>query len=176
MLSDGTIRQLIKKGKIRLSSPQYPMEDIQFQSASIDLRLGHRFIRRARVGDTAFAEKWGGRVTLTPGACMIASTVEKLTLPDNVIAIVDGKSTWGRKFLVVHSTAGYIDPKFSGEITLEMSNIGEQDIVVHPGDRICQLRFFWLDAPAVRPYGHPELKSHYQGQTGPTLPHMEALQ
>lgn len=176
MLSDRTIRRLMKAEKLKIWSEAAPLEDIQFQSASVELRLANDFIHRSNVGDIPFNEWTGAAVTVPPGMCLIASTWETVELPDDLIAIVDGKSTWGRKFLLVHATAGYIDPGFAGEVTLEIKNIGEQEVVIRPGDRICQLRFFWTDHPVLRPYGHPELKSHYMGQQGPTLPHGEVLQ
>lgn len=177
MLADSVIRELIRNGKLKIKAPDaMPLQDSQFQPASVDLRLGTDFIRRARMGDYPFSVGFGRTFSLPAGACVLASTVESIELPSDMYAIVDGKSTWGRRFIQVHSTAGFIDPGFPGEITLEITNIGEQQINLTPGDRICQIRFGWMEGCVLRPYGHPELRSHYVGQTGPTMPHEEALQ
>lgn len=177
MLSDGTIREIIKKGYVKIEVPEgFSIEDWQYQPASFEMRLGKKFVRRARMGDFPIELEWGGSLVMPPGACYLATTVEKLILPDGLVARVEGKSTLGRNFIQVHSTAGFIDPGFPGEITLEIKNEGEQQYTIHPGDRICQVSFDWTDFPVLRPYGHPELNSHYVGQTGPTLPHKEALQ
>lgn len=177
MLSDGTIRELILDGHLKVAVPDgFYVEDWQFQPASFEMRLGNRFVRRARMGDFPMKLEWGGSLIMPPGACYLASTIEHLTLPRDMVARVEGKSTLGRNFIQVHSTAGFIDPGFPGEITLEIKNEGEQQYTIHPGDRICQVSFEWLDKPAQRPYGHPELNSHYVGQRGPTMPHKEALQ
>ena len=177
MLADSVIRALLKDETLSITAPDsLPIEDSQFQPASVDLRLGKKFIRRARTGDHPFELEFGQGFTLTPGACYLASTVEAVTLPPTMYARVEGKSTWGRKFIQIHSTAGFIDPSFPGEITLEITNIGEQPIQMKAGDRICQVSFGWMEGVVLRPYGHPELNSHYAGQTGPTMPHKEALQ
>lgn len=168
---------LVETGVIKIQLPDpFKIEDWQFQPASFEMRLGPKFIRRARMGDFAMELPIGGSLIMPPGACYLASTLEHLTLPDNMVARVEGKSTIGRNFVQVHSTAGFIDPSFPGEVTLEIKNEGEQQYTIHPGDRICQLSFECLDKPALRPYGHPELNSHYVGQRGPTMPHKEALQ
>lgn len=177
MLADSVIRCLIKRNELGLVAPDdMPIEDSQFQPASVDLRLHKNLIRRGRMGDSPFTVPYGTGFTLPPGACYLGSTVEWVQIPATMYAIVDGKSTWGRQFIQIHSTAGFIDPAFPGEVTLEITNIGEQPVTMKAGDRICQIRFGWMDGEVLRPYGHPELNSHYVGQTGPTLPHKEALQ
>ncbi len=166
----------MEQGGLKITSEVAPLSDIQFQPASVELRLGNKFVHRSYLGDFPFTVESGRNLEILPGMCLLATTLEEIHLPNDIVAIVDGKSTWGRTFLIVHSTAGYIDPGFKGEVTLEVKNIGEQDVIVTPGDRICQLRFFRLDAPALRPYGHPGLNNHYYGQQGPTLPHGESVQ
>lgn len=162
---------------MRINVPDdLPIEDSQFQPASFEMRLGTKLIRRGRMGDSPFEVPIGRLFQLPPGACYLATTVEHLTILDTMYARVEGKSTWGRRFIQIHSTAGFIDPGFPGEITLEIKNIGEQTIDMRPGDRICQISFGWMEGVVLRPYGHPELNSHYAGQTGPTMPHKEALQ
>lgn len=162
MLSDGVIQKCLANGKLGIDP--YP-DDIQFQPASVDLRLGGEVIHY-RTG-LRHGIKYSPLV-IQPGEQYLGSTVETVTLPDNVIARVEGKSSWGRKFLAIHSTAGFIDPGFSGEITLEIMNLGCHPVAVTYNTAICQISFDWLDVPALRPYGHAELGSHYQNQKGPT--------
>lgn len=177
MLADSEIRKMLDSGDLGIEMPDgLPVMHSQFQPASFEMRLGKDFIRRGRMGDYAFTVPYGTTLTLPPGACYLASTVETVSLPRTMYARVEGKSTWGRQFIQVHSTAGFIDPGFHGQVTLEIKNIGEQHIAMSPGDRICQISFGWVNGWVDRPYGHPELNSHYNGQTGPTMPHKEALQ
>jgi dCTP deaminase len=105
---------------------------------------------------------------LHPGEFVLGSVLEKTTLGSDLAARVEGKSSLGRLGLVVHSTAGFIDPGFSGHITLELSNLATLPIKLWPGMKIGQLCFFELTGPAEFPYGSPERGSHYQGQSGPT--------
>lgn len=161
MLSDATIRDLIKTGAIGFD-PLPP--DHAIQPASVDLHLGPSFIAFDN-GDIEFT---CATLRLFPGECVLGATVETITLPDNVIGRVDGKSSWGRQFLMVHSTAGFIDPGFTGQVTLELKNLSPHPLVVPEGAAIAQISFENLDRPALRPYGHPELRSRYQGQVGAT--------
>lgn len=105
---------------------------------------------------------------LHPGEFVLGSTYEKVTLPDDVAARLEGKSSLGRLGLLTHSTAGFIDPGFSGHVTLELSNTATMPILLYPGMKIGQLCFFDLSSPALHPYGSQGLGSHYQGQRGPT--------
>lgn len=98
----------------------------------------------------------------------LASTKETITLGPGYAAQIGGKSSLGRLGLTVHQTAGFIDPGFHGQITLELVNLGSRPIVLTEGMRIAQLTIWTLDQPAERPYGHAALGSHYQGQHGPT--------
>jgi dCTP deaminase len=164
MLSDVSIRKSIEKGRIKISPDP---EDRQFQPASVDLRMGPDVLRVGPEEDVRL-QLPGANLLLLPGQCALASTLEEVSIPTDMIARVEGKSTWGRQFLMVHSTAGFIDPGFVGQITLELRNIGPKMLSVPPGAFICQISFDWLSYPAERPYGHPALGSRYQGQTGPT--------
>jgi dCTP deaminase len=103
-----------------------------------------------------------------PHMFVLASTVEKVTVPTCMVGVLDGKSTLARKGLKIHNTAGYIDPGFEGQITLEMTLVGPFRVRLKAGMKIGQLRFHLLDQPAVRPYGHIDRDSHYQHQAGPT--------
>jgi dCTP deaminase len=104
---------------------------------------------------------------LAPGACLLASTVETLHIPDDLVARVEGKSSIGRIFLSAHVTAGYVDPGWNGQITLELVNHGPFTLILYAGMRIAQVNFTRLTSPCKRPYGSPGLGSHYQGQHGP---------
>lgn len=164
MLCDRTIRHHIAVGDIVIA-PTPP--DTAMQPASIDLRLGfghkHVLVNGYHAMDTP-------QITLQPNDCVLAVTLERLKVPDSMVARVEGKSTWGRRFLQVHSTAGFIDPGFYGQITLELRNCGPQTLIVQAGEPIAQISFAYLDARCDRPYGSEELGSHYQGQLGPTEP------
>lgn len=162
MLSDGVIRKSLASGELVI----LPLpEDVQFQPASVDLRLGNEVINyktglRQQLNYTT--------LMVQPGEQYLGTTVEYVTIPSNMIARVEGKSSWGRKFLSIHSTAGFIDPGFRGEITLEIVNHGCHPVALAYGIAICQISFDWLDEPALRPYGNAELGSRYQNQKGPT--------
>src|SRR5687767_11708959 len=105
---------------------------------------------------------------LHPGEFVLASTYEAVTLPDDVAARLEGKSSLGRLGLLTHSTAGFIDPGFSGHVTLELSNVATLPIKLWPGMKIGQLCFFRLSSPSEHPYGSEKYGSRYQGQRGPT--------
>lgn len=142
----------------------------QVQPASLDVRLNseivlHKTGERIYMGhDVSNGDGW----MLMPGDCILGSLLERLDMrADNVAARIEGKSTWARKFLTVHS-AGFIDPGFAGDITLELKNDGQLPIWLFPGVRIAQISFHFLSAPASRLYGEKELNSHYQGQMGTT--------
>jgi dCTP deaminase len=99
-----------------------------------------------------------------PGEFVLGATKERVELPDDIVARIEGKSSLGRLGLIVHATAGFVDPSWSGTLTLEITNFNSVPIVLRPGLPIAQLSLMALDAPAERPYGHPDLGSHYQGQ------------
>jgi len=105
---------------------------------------------------------------LIPGACLIASTVEVIRCPDDIAARVEGKSSLGRLFLSVHTTAGWIDPGWRGQVTLELVNHAPWAITLWRGMKIAQINFTRMESPCAVPYGAPHLGSHYQGQQGPT--------
>ncbi len=164
MLCDRTIRKLLASGHVVIEPTPH---DAAFQPASVDLSLGVSFIatwpHRA-----PFTCPVGEVVELTPGRSMLATTLEAITVPRDVVARVEGKSTFGRRFLMVHSTAGFVDPGFTGQITLELHNLGVEPIALMVGAPIAQVSFDWLDGPCDRPYGSDGLHSHYQGQRGAT--------
>lgn len=159
MLSDASIDKQLQYGRLVID-PLPPVSAMQ--PASVDLTLGDEFM--SPYDDSVM--KFPTFYTLLPGECVLATTAERLVIPNDMVARVEGKSTWGRRFLMVHSTAGFIDPGFRGQITLELKNLSKVRIVIPIGARIAQVSFEWLDLPALRPYGSNGLGSHYQDQRG----------
>jgi dCTP deaminase len=177
VLSDGTIRRLIAEGHVRVE----PFDDSMVQPASIDLRLGSSFrvFHNHRITAIDLADPPKNITELVeideqdsfvihPGEFVLGSTREYVELPDDVVARIEGKSSLGRLGLIVHATAGFVDPGFKGTLTLEITNLTRVPIILWPGKPIAQLSFMALDQPAQRPYGHPELGSHYHGQVDAT--------
>lgn len=174
MMSDVDLDKAILRGELGV----HPLGDDAIQPASIDLRLGYEFLVAARMrhaidpvrGDLPRhcridASELDGEFLLHPGAFVLGTTLETITLGAGLCARVEGKSSWGRLGVIVHSTAGFIDPGFTGRITLEMTNISGNDIVLRPGHYICQLAVQQLSTPSARPYGHETRRSKYQGQS-----------
>ncbi len=177
ILSDGTIRKLLADGRLIVE----PIDGDQIQPASVDVRLGSQFLvfrnHSCEVIDpfskpTDLMEQVdvaeGQAFVLHPGEFVLGTTLEAIGLPDDVVARVEGKSSLGRLGLLIHATAGFVDPGWPrGQITLELSNVATLPIKLWPGMKVGQLSFHLLDQPAERPYGHPELGSKYVGQSGP---------
>lgn len=177
LLSDRDIRAELDSGRIGLD----PLELDMVQPASIDVRLD-RFFRlfdnhRYAHIDPAQEQPELTRLVevepdeafiLHPGEFVLGSTYEQVTLPHDVAARLEGKSSLGRLGLLTHSTAGFIDPGFSGHVTLELSNVATLPITLWPGMKIGQLCYFRLSSPAEHPYGSGATGSRYQGQRGPT--------
>ncbi|MFK5635244.1 MULTISPECIES: dCTP deaminase [unclassified Ornithinimicrobium] len=177
LLSDRDIRAQIDSGRVRLD----PWDARMVQPSSVDVRLDRYFRlfdnHKYRVIDPAQDQPDLTRLieveadesfVLHPGEFVLGSTYEEVTLPDDVAARVEGKSSLGRLGLLTHATAGFVDPGFTGHVTLELSNVATLPIVLHPGMKIGQLCFFQLSSPAEHPYGSSAKGSHYQGQRGPT--------
>jgi dCTP deaminase len=177
VLSDATIRELVADGRIRID----PWDDLMVQPASVDLRLGDSFrvfhnhhIQSIDLADppsdlTEHVEiEEGGHFVVHPGEFVLGRTLEYVEIPEDIVARIEGKSSIGRLGLVVHATAGFVDPGFHGTLTLEIANFNSVPIVLRPNLPIAQLSFMLLDQAAARPYGHPELGSHYHGQTEAT--------
>jgi dCTP deaminase len=175
ILSDATLRELIGAGYIVLD----PYDPELVQPASVDVRLGTEFrvMRNSRLThidpfepqqklmDTVTVPN-GEPFILHPGEFALGHTAEIIGCPDDIVGIVNGKSSLGRLGIQVHATAGFIDPGFKGTVVLELSNVANLPILLRPGMKIAQMVFQKLDRPAERPYGHPDLKSKYQGQSG----------
>jgi dCTP deaminase len=177
VLSDGTIRRLVDEGRIRIE----PWDPLMVQPASVDLKLGTSFrvFHNHRIQVIDLADPPTGlteRVevdteepfVIHPGEFVLGRTEEHVAIPDDVVARIEGKSSLGRLGLIVHATAGFVDPGFSGTLTLEITNFNSVPIVLRPGLPIAQLSFMTLDRAAERPYGHPDLGSHYHGQVEAT--------
>src|SRR5438105_5714232 len=173
VLSDGMIRQLVEAGRIRID----PWDPQLVQPASVDLRLGDSFrvFHNHRASAIDLRERPSGLTeevvidseesfVIHPGEFCLGRTLEWVELPDDVVARIEGKSSIGRLGLIVHATAGFVDPGFKGTLTLEITNLTRIPIKLYAGLPIAQLSFMTLDAPAERPYGSAELGSHYQGQ------------
>jgi dCTP deaminase len=177
VLSDGTIRRLVAEGRIVVD----PFDPEMVQPASVDVRLGNSFRvfhnHKIRAIDLAAPPSdltehvlvdEDDPFVLHPGEFVLGRTLELVEIPEDIVCRIEGKSSIGRLGLIVHATAGFVDPGFKGSLTLEITNFNSVPIVLRPGLPIAQLSFMALDSPAVRPYGHPELGSHYHGQTEAT--------
>ena len=177
LLSDRDIRAELASGRVVLD----PLDDDMVQPSSIDVRIDRYFRlfdnHKYPVIDPSEEQPELTRLVdvetddafvLHPGEFVLASTFEIVTLPDDVAARLEGKSSLGRLGLLTHSTAGFIDPGFSGHVTLELSNVATLPIKLWPGMKIGQLCFFRLSSPAEHPYGSGRYGSRYQGQRGPT--------
>ena len=177
LLSDKDIRAAIDSGRVALD----PYDPAMVQPSSVDVRIdryfrvfeNHRYphidpsIEQAEL--TRLVEPDGDEpFILHPGEFVLGSTYEVVSLPDDVSARLEGKSSLGRLGLLTHSTAGFIDAGFSGHVTLELSNVATLPIKLWPGMKIGQLCFFRLTSPAEAPYGSGAEGSRYQGQRGPT--------
>jgi dCTP deaminase len=177
LLSDRDIRAEVKANRVRVE----PFDEGMIQPSSVDVRLdkffrvfeNHKYsvidpsieqselTREVEVGPKEF-------FILHPGEFVLASTYEVITLPDDIAGRLEGKSSLGRLGLLTHSTAGFIDPGFSGHITLELSNVANLPVKLFPGMKIGQLCLIKLTSPAEHPYGSALYGSRYQGQRGPT--------
>ncbi|WFG43926.1 dCTP deaminase [Pseudonocardia alni] len=177
LLSDGDLRKDIESGRLVLD----PWDVEMLQPSSVDVRLDRYFrvfqnsrythIDPSRQQDeltTPVETPDGESFVLHPGEFVLGSTFERVGLPDDLAGRLEGKSSLGRLGLLTHSTAGFIDPGFTGHITLELSNVANLPITLWPGMKIGQLCLFRLSSPAERPYGTEGVGSRYQGQRGPT--------
>jgi dCTP deaminase len=177
LLSDRDIKAEISAGRVKVE----PFDGAMIQPSSVDVRLD-RFFRvfenhKYSVIDPTIeqsdltrevAVEGNEEFILHPGEFVLASTYEVITLPDDIAGRLEGKSSLGRLGLLTHSTAGFIDPGFSGHITLELSNVANLPVKLFPGMKIGQLCLIKLSSPAENPYGSALYGSRYQGQRGPT--------
>ena len=177
LLSDRDIRSEIQSGRVAVE----PFDEAMIQPSSVDVRLdkffrvfeNHKYsvidpsIEQAELTREVIAEGEEAFI-LHPGEFVLASTYEVITLPDDIAGRLEGKSSLGRLGLLTHSTAGFIDPGFSGHITIELSNVANLPVKLYPGMKIGQLCLIKLSSPAEHPYGSAIYASRYQGQRGPT--------
>jgi len=177
LLSDRDIRAEITAGRVKVE----PFTEAMVQPSSVDVRLD-RFFRVFENHKYSVIDPSTEQPDLTrevavtadeffilhPGEFVLASTYEVITLPDDIAGRLEGKSSLGRLGLLTHSTAGFIDPGFSGHITLELSNVANLPVKLFPGMKIGQLCLIKLSSPAEHPYGSAVYGSRYQGQRGPT--------
>ncbi len=177
ILSDVDIRKELASGRIEID----PFDDACVQPASVDLHVDRRFrvfanarypyidVRKEMPDLTDLVEVDDEEpFILHPGEFVLGSTMERVRLPDDLVARLEGKSSLGRLGLLIHSTAGYVDPGWDGFLTLELSNVANLPITIYPAMKIGQVSFFRLTTPADVPYGSPGARSKYQGQSGPT--------
>jgi dCTP deaminase len=177
ILSDRDIRAELAAGRIVID-PYLPEA---VQPSSVDIHLGNRF-RVFRNNRTAVIDPRADQPELTelveitgdepfilhPGEFVLGATLERVALPDDLVARLEGRSSLGRLGLMIHSTAGYVDPGWEGTLTLELSNAANLPIKLYDGMKIGQISFQRLSSPAEVPYGDPRIGSRYRGQTDPT--------
>ena len=177
MLSDIDIKNSIKNNDIEIS----PLIEDYIQPSSVDLRVGADFRvfenhKYSHIDPKAQQDDLTSLVTATieepfvlhPGEFVLGTTFEKVSLSNKVVARLEGKSSLGRIGLLIHSTAGFVDPGFSGYLTLELSNVANLPIKIYPEMKIGQISFYYLNSPSESEYGSETYGSKYQGQEGPT--------
>jgi dCTP deaminase len=177
ILSDRDIRAHIESGRITID----PFDPACVQPSSVDLHVDSQFrvfansrypfidVREEMPDLTELVEvKPDEPFILHPGEFVLGSTLERVAIPDDLVARLEGKSSLGRLGLLIHSTAGYVDPGWDGYLTLELSNVANLPITIYPEMKIGQLSFVQLSEPAEKPYGSAGIGSKYQGQRGPT--------
>ncbi|MDP2183479.1 MAG: dCTP deaminase [Actinomycetota bacterium] len=177
VLSDRSIKEKMLAGRIRIE----PCDPDDIQPSSVDVHLGTSFqvFRNSRYPYIDPSREQQGLMepvkasaeepfVLHPGEFVLGTTIERIVLPDDIVARLEGKSSLGRLGLLIHSTAGYVDPGWDGRLTLELSNVANLPIVLMPGMAIGQISFSEMTTPVERPYGTPGLGSKYQGQADTT--------
>ena len=176
VLSDRTIARLLDERRIEID----PYDPALLQPSSVDVRVDRYFrvfrnnlypfidVKQEQENLTELVEIGDEPFILHPGEFVLGSTLERVRLPDDLVARLEGKSSLGRLGLLIHSTAGFIDPGWDGHVTLELSNVASLPITIYRGMKIGQISFMELSEPATAPYGAGALGSKYQGQKGPT--------
>jgi dCTP deaminase len=177
ILSDRTIREELAAGRIVID----PLDDANIQPSSVDLRLDRLFrVFRNHTASIIDVKQdmeeltelvqidTEGVFVLHPGEFVLGATLERIGMPDDLVSRIEGKSSLARLGLLIHSTAGFIDPGFDGHITLELANVATLPITLYPGMKIGQISFVQMTTPADKPYGSDGVGSKYQGQRGPT--------
>jgi dCTP deaminase len=177
VLSDATIARALEEGRIEID----PYDESLLQPSSVDVRVD-RFFRVFHNSRYPYIDVKEPQDELTelveiddetpfvlhPGEFVLGSTLERIRLPDDLVARLEGKSSLGRLGLLIHSTAGFIDPGWDGHVTLELSNVANLPITIYYAMKIGQISFVQMTEPAATPYGASEIGSKYKGQRGPT--------
>jgi dCTP deaminase len=176
VLSDRSIREALAAGHIKIE----PLDESCIQPSSVDLHVDRYFrlfrnhtsrvidVRESQEDLTELVDTGEEPLILHPGEFVLGSTLEQVTLPNDLVARLEGKSSLGRLGLLIHSTAGFVDAGWDGHLTLELSNVASLPITVYPGMKIGQISFLQMTTAADHPYGSERLQSKYQGQWGPT--------
>ena len=178
ILSDREIKKRIKLRQIVIE----PTNLLDIQPASVDILLDQRiltfdyanipYIDTRHLAELNITSAWVQKddepFMLHPGEFVLGCTLEHIQIPNDLVARIEGKSSLGRIGLLIHSTAGYVDPGWTGRLTLELSNLSRLPMALYPGMKIGQISFIQMTSPAERPYGTPGLGSHYQGQNEAT--------
>lgn len=177
IFSDRDIKTAVEAGRIGID----PYVSAHVQPSSVDLRVDRVFRvfenhRYPLIDPKTYqpdltkemAVEPDGRFVLHPGEFVLGATFERIRLADDIVARLEGKSSLGRIGLLIHSTAGFVDPGFDGYLTLELANVANLPIAIYPGMLIGQVSFYQLSSPAEHPYGSDAAGSKYQGQRGPT--------
>jgi dCTP deaminase len=177
VLSDRSIREEIEAGRLAFE----PYEPSMVQPSSVDVRVDGKFrvfhnarypyidVRQPMDDLTELVDVGeGGKFILHPGEFVLGQTLERVRLPNDLVARLEGKSSLGRLGLLIHSTAGFVDAGWEGNLTLELSNVANLPITIYQGMPIGQISFMRMDRPVESPYGSRETGSKYQGQTEPT--------
>jgi dCTP deaminase len=188
ILPDSEIRKLVeKKDAVYVDQGPDIDQELQIGPSSMDLRMGYEFgvlnTRKIEMIDTKKMQKYSDYmrtethgpeegVVVHPGEFILGSTLEAVDVPSDLVARVEGRSSYGRLGIIVHATAGYIDPGFNGDITLEIQNLGNAPVKLYPEDRVCQIVFETMIEAAENPYGEKK-DTKYMGQTGATGSRLE---
>lgn len=188
ILPDRELRKIIEeKSAVEAKEGSELNKDLQIGPSSVDLRLGYEFgvlnTRKIEKIDTKDMEKYSDYmkkemhsseegIIVHPGEFILGSTLERVKVPDNLVARVEGRSSYGRLGIIVHATAGYVDPGFEGDITLEIQNLGNAPVKLYPEERVCQIVFETMLSEAENPYGDKQ-DNKYMGQTGATSSRLE---
>lgn len=187
ILPDHELKSLVEKGSIYVKKGPDINSELQVGPASIDLRLGYSFgvldTRNTRFIDTRNMDLYQNvteektataedGIVIHPGEFVLGATLETVNVPANLVARIEGRSSYARLGIIPHAAAGYLDPGFEGQVTLEIQNLGNVPVTMYPEDRVCQVAFETLTSPAETPYGDKK-DSKYMGQEGATGSRLE---